>query len=198
MTVPISTQGSKGGALEVWIAMRSGATLSVGLDGPDGQWISPISDGNEAGRNVAGYNAGVINGGSPAQSPIPTDSNGAVAVVSGVWPAGTYSITLEGEGTADLYLQGTKDVSIGANAGFLAPVREGTVNLPATNPGNIGVGCTINRLQWTSIDEVVQTQSEPQLDPAGALLVSSTRAGSSSSARSVRGRCAGSRARGRR
>jgi subtilisin family serine protease len=168
MRVPIQTQGSQGGALEVWIAMRPGATISVGLDGPDGQWISPVADGSELGKNTSAYNAGVINGSAASQSPIPTDSSGAVAVVSGTWPAGTYTITLEGEGTADLYLEGTQDVAIAPGAaGFLAPVREGTINLPATNPGIIGVGCTINRLQWTSIDEATESQAEPQLDPAG-------------------------------
>ena len=136
MTVPILTQGSQNGALEVWIAMRSGATISVGLNGPDGEWISPVSDGSEAGKNTAGYNAGVINGSTAAQSPIPDGSQGAVAVVSGAWPGGTYAITLEGEGTADLYLEGTNDVSIGGNTGFPSPVREGTINLPATNPGH--------------------------------------------------------------
>ena len=171
MRVPITTQGAKGGALEVWIAMRGETTLSVGLDGPDGPWISPVADGSEAGKNTDAYNAGVINGSSPAQSPIPSDSHGAVAVVSGRWPAGTYAITLQGEGTADLYLQGTKDVVIGGNAGFASPVREGTVNLPATSPAVIGVGCTINRLKWTSIDEATESQSEPLLDPAGALPV---------------------------
>jgi subtilisin family serine protease len=171
MRVPISTQGAKGGALDVWIAMRPGTTLSVGLDGPDGQWIAPVSDGNEAGKNTAGYNAGVINGSAAAQSPIASESRGAVAVISGTWPAGTYAITLEGSGTADLFLQGTKDVIIGDNAGFRSPVREGTVNLPATSPGIIGVGCTINRLQWTSIDLASESQSEPLLDPAGAVPV---------------------------
>ncbi len=168
MRVPIATQGSSGGSLEVWIAMRAGSTLSVGLDGPDGQWIAPVAEGSEAGKNTSSYNAGVINGSSPSQSPIPADSSGAVAVVSGTWPGGTYGITLEGEGTADLFLQGTQDVAIGGNAGFLFPVREGTINLPATNAGIIGVGCTINRLKWTSIDEATESQSEPELDPAGA------------------------------
>ncbi len=169
--IPIATQGSKGGALEVWVAMRSGATLSVGLDGPGGTWITPIADGNEAGHGAGGYTSGVINGSSPAQSPVPDASHGAVVVITGTWPAGTYTVTLEGAGTADLYLEGTQDVSVGGNAGFLFPVREGTINLPATNAGIIGVGCTINRLGWTSIDEVMESQSEPLLDPAGGLPV---------------------------
>jgi subtilisin family serine protease len=165
--VPITSSGTANGALEVWVAMRSGATISVGLDGPDGRWIAPIADGSEAGKNTPSYNAGVINGRSPSQSPIPSGSSGAVVVVSGAWPAGTYGITLEGEGTADLFLEGTNDVVIGGNTGFAAPVREGTINLPATNPSIIGVGCTINRLSWTSLAGATESQAEPALDPAG-------------------------------
>ena len=169
MTVPILTHGATSGSLEVWVAMRSGASLSVGPRRARRKLDLAGPDGHEQGKNTSAYNAGVINGSSPAQSPIPAASQGAVVVVSGAWPPGTYAVTLEGEGTADLYLEGTGDVGIGGNAGFTAPVREGTVNLPATNPGIIGVGCTINRLAWTSIDRVTESQSEPVLDAPGGL-----------------------------
>src|SRR5206468_1250921 len=93
---------------------------SVGLDGPDGTWISPVSPGAEQGRNQDGYNAGVINGSMPAEgktggladSPVPSDSNGAVVVWSGRWPSGMYAISLQGRGTADLYVQGVGDAAI--------------------------------------------------------------------------------------
>ena len=52
-------------------------------------------------------------------------------------------------------------------AGFVAPVREGTINLPATNPLIIGVGCTTNRTSWTSINRSIQSLTEPVLDPVG-------------------------------
>jgi subtilisin family serine protease len=170
MTVPIYTQGAKNGSLEVWIAMRSGASLSVGLDGPGGTWISPVANGKEAGKNTSAYAAGVINGSSASKSPVPADSSGAVVVVSGAWPSGTYAVTLEGEGTADLYLEGEGDVFVGpepSGAGFVSPVREGTINLPATNPSIVAVGCTTNRTSWTSIGGSMQSLSEPVLDAVG-------------------------------
>jgi subtilisin family serine protease len=169
MRVPIATQGASNGSLEVWVTMRDGASLSVGLDGPDGSWIAPVADGDEQGKNTSTYNAGVINGSTAQNSPIPHGSRGAVVVVSGAWPSGEYAVTLDGSGTADLFAEGTGDVSIGQNAAFEAPVREGTINLPATNPAVIGVGCTVNKAQWISIDHATESQSEPVLDPAGGV-----------------------------
>jgi len=167
ISIPISTQGAQNGALEVWVALRSGASISIGLNGPDGPWIGPQSDGNEAGKNTDSYNAAVINGSSAAMSPVPSDSNGGVVVISGNWPSGQYEVTIEGDGIADLYLEGTGDVTIGGNAGFLSPVREGTINLPATNPSIIGVGCTVNKAKWISIDGTTETEGVPVLDQAG-------------------------------
>ena len=167
LSIPISTQGAQNGALQVWVAFRTGASISVGLDGPDGHWIGPQAAGQEAGKNTSAYNAAVINGSSAANSPVPSDSSGAVVVLTGNWPSGQYNVTIQGEGTADLYLEGTGDVTIGGNAGFVWPVREGTVNLPATNPAIIGVGCTVNKAKWLSIDGTTQTEGVPVLDPSG-------------------------------
>jgi len=36
-------------------------------------------------------------------------SNGAIVIWSGNWPAGNYDVTLEGDGTADLFMQTTGD-----------------------------------------------------------------------------------------
>ncbi len=166
MSVPIRTQGSQGGGVQVWVAMHSGASLSVGLDGPDGTWISPVDGAGSAGKNGGGYNASVYNGSEPASSPVPARSRGAVVVWQGAWPGGTYAVTLSGTGTADLYVQGTGDV--GGTVGFVDAVREGTINLPATNPSIIGVGCTINKTSWRSIDQVPVKLAVPLLDAAGA------------------------------
>jgi hypothetical protein len=167
ITVPVVTSGATNGALQVWVTFRAGASISIGLDGPDGHWIAPQSDGQEAGKNTSGYQAAVLNGSTATNSPVPSNSNGAVVVVSGAWPTGTYQIVVQGDGTADMYLEGTGDVAIGGNAGFLSPVREGTINLPATSPSIIGVGCTINKAQWTSIDDAVESEGVPVLDRSG-------------------------------
>ncbi len=167
MRVPVSTSGASAGGVQVWITLRPGAKLSIGLDGPDGTWISPVDEGNQVGKNQDGYNAGVIYGSSLPGSPIPADSRGAIVVWSGAWPSGVYWVTLQGEGTADLFLQTTGDAASSRPAGFAAGVREGTINLPATEPSLIAVGCTMNRPRWTSIAGGPVTLHVPALDSIG-------------------------------
>ncbi|HEY8039128.1 MAG TPA: S8 family serine peptidase [Polyangiaceae bacterium] len=168
MHVPIVTGGATNGGVQVWVAMHAGANLSVGLDGPDGTWISPVSPADSAGKSASGYNAGVYNGSEPSGSPVPKQSHGAVVVWQGTWPAGTYDIVLTGSGTADLFLDGTGDaLSSARGVGFRDAVREGTINLPGTSPSLIAVGCTINKKSWRSMHGVGLEMVVPLLDPVG-------------------------------
>ena len=171
MRVPIRSSGAESGSVQVWITLREGADLKIGLDGPDGEWIQPIEKGHQNGRNTPDYNAGVIYGAGLEGSPIPEGSNGAVVVWTGKWPEGTYSVTLEGTGMAELYLQGLGDASLGSDrqVTFTNGVREGTINLPATHPAIIGVGCTVNRPRWQSIAGADVGLRVPLLDSAGGL-----------------------------
>ncbi|MBX3189280.1 MAG: S8 family serine peptidase [Labilithrix sp.] len=168
--VPIRTGGATSGSVQIWITLRAGASLKIGLDGPDGPWIAPVAEGRQAGKNTDEYNAGVIYGSGLEGSPIPQDSRGGVVVWTGAWPAGTYAVTLEGSGMAELYLQGLGDAALGRSrqAVFTNGVREGTVNLPATHPSIIAVGCTVNRPRWTSIAGAEVALRVPILDPTGA------------------------------
>jgi subtilisin family serine protease len=167
--VPIPTVASQDGGVQVWVAMHSGASLRVGLDGPDGRWIAPVNAANSAGKTTSGYQAAVYNGSEPANSPVPTQSHGAVVAWQGSWPGGTYAVTLTGSGAADLYVEGTGDASSpdGLSLGFAEGVRESTINLPATVPSIIGVGCTINKKSWTDLDGREHPLVVPLLDPAG-------------------------------
>jgi subtilisin family serine protease len=169
--VPVITKGATSGTVQVWVSLRKNASIKVGLDGPDGEWISPVGDGEEAGKNTSDYNAGVIFGQSDPQTPIPVGSRGAVVVWTGQWPSGTYNVKLDGDGTVDLYLQGIGDASSFSQtpAHFADGVREGTINLPATNENIIGVGCTVNHVRWTSIAGADVGISVPVLDPSGGL-----------------------------
>jgi subtilisin family serine protease len=171
MRVPIRTRGASSGSVQVWVTLRRGADLKIGLDGPDGEWIAPIGVGRQSGRNTESYNAGVIYGSGIENSPIPETSHGAVVVWQGRWPSGTYAITLEGEGMAELYLQGLGDASLGSDrpAVFANGVREGTINLPATHPAIIGVGCTVNRPRWASIGGAEVSLKVAVLDAEGGL-----------------------------
>jgi subtilisin family serine protease len=153
------------GAVQTWVSLRAGASMQIGIDGPDGTWISPIDENSSLGKNIDGANSGVIYGSGQPNSPVPAGSRGAVAVWSGTFPVGTYAITLSGDGTADLFMQGTGDAM--SRVYFAAGVREGTINLPATNPSLIGVGCTVNKTNWTSVAHVPVQLRIPVLDAAG-------------------------------
>ncbi|HWL88995.1 MAG TPA: S8 family serine peptidase, partial [Polyangiaceae bacterium] len=149
--VPVTTAGAESGGVQIWVTLRSGANMKIGLDAPDGTWIAPIGEGGEQGKNTSDYQAGVIYGSTPQDSPVPAGSRGAVVLWSGKWPTGTYYVTLDGDGTADLFLGQTGDVQTVNPAFFEAGVREGTINLPGTHPSILAVGCTVNRPSWTSI-----------------------------------------------
>ncbi|HTB78228.1 MAG TPA: S8 family serine peptidase [Polyangiaceae bacterium] len=167
--VPIPTVASQEGGVQIWVAMHSGADLRVGLDGPDGTWIAPVASADSAGKQSGGYQAAVYNGSNVANSPVPAQSHGAVVAWQGAWPGGTYDVTLSGSGTADLYIQGTGDASSpgGLPLGFAEGVRESTINLPATVPSIIGVGCTINKTGWVDEDGHEHSLAVPLLDPVG-------------------------------
>jgi subtilisin family serine protease len=171
LRVPIRTHGADSGSVQVWVTLREGADLKIGLDGPDGEWIAPIAQGHQNGKNTDDYNAGVIYGAGLENSPVPEGSRGAVVLWAGKWPDGNYAVTFEGSGMAELYLQGLGDAAIGSSkqALFVNGVREGTINLPATHPNIIGVGCTVNRPRWTSIGGAEVGLHVPLLDGPGGL-----------------------------
>lgn len=156
--------------VQIWLTFRKGSDIKVGLEAPDGTWIEPVGSGVESGKNTADYNAGVVSGATQS-SVVPTDSQGAIVVWAGKWPAGTYNVLLDGEGMVELYLQGVGDASPGGRraTSFAVGVREGTVNLPATHPAIIGVGCTTNTPRWRSISGSNVSLHVPLLDEPGAL-----------------------------
>jgi subtilisin family serine protease len=169
--VPIPTGGATNGGVQIWVAMHPGTGLKVGLDGPDGQWISPVPGTQSAGKNTSDYNAAVYNGSQPKGSVVPPQSHGAIVIWQGKWPAGTYAVTLTGSGTADLWVEPTGDATGpgAAPLGFTRGVRESTITLPATAPSIIGVGCTINKPTWGDSQRALLTVQAPVLDSYGGL-----------------------------
>jgi subtilisin family serine protease len=173
LSIPIPTAGAISGdaEVEIWVSFTAGSSLSVGLDGPDGTWIAPVAAGQTGSDSTGTYTASIVNGSSARGSEVPKGSNGAVIVWTGAWPAGTYAVTLEGQGTADLWVQSSGTTAPNESTlGFESGVREGTIELPATQPALIGVGCTVNRAKWTSIDgQVLSFPGSPRLDDAGGV-----------------------------
>lgn len=167
--VPILTSGAENGGVDVWVAMHEGAVIRVGLDGPEGTWIDPVEPGASAGATTADYEAAIVNGSEPANSPVPPQSHGAVVIWMGKWPAGTYFVTLAGSGNADLYVEGEGDAGSPGGVGFAYGVREGTVALPATHPSIISVGCTVSKVGWRSINKSPFGFGVPLLDAVGGM-----------------------------
>ena len=64
-----------------------GASLSVGLDGPGGTWLSPVKGGDSGGKNTSDYNAPsarALPSGSPCAAPI-ARCGGGLAERLGDW-----------------------------------------------------------------------------------------------------------------
>ncbi|WP_437986074.1 S8 family serine peptidase [Sorangium sp. So ce117] len=151
--VPIRTPSAERGEGYVWITFRPGDEVSVGLDGPGGEaWIGLIEPGDDAGyTGDDGETTGaVINRLANGKSPITAATNSAVVAFSGAWKAGEFAIRLRGQGDAQLWVTGLGDVSPSHDLGLLFPraIKQGTINVPASHPGLLAVGCTINRVRW--------------------------------------------------
>jgi subtilisin family serine protease len=153
--VPILTPGNDGevqGVVYVWIATRAGDSLSVGVEDPDGSVLDPVAPGAADQTESGDAQITVINQTSEAPSPIPEGSSGAVVMLNGSWAAERlFGLTLEGPGSARIWVQGGGGLSPDVSLGPLLPraQKEGTINVPATSPSVISVGATLNRNGWS-------------------------------------------------
>jgi subtilisin family serine protease len=153
MTMPVAKKQAKGSAY-VWITFQPGDDVKVGLEWNGEEVLSGQARGQQGALDEEGgrpYLA-VINGVSGESSPIPARNNGAVVIADGSFnPGDRVSIVLEGNGTAQLWVQGLGEAEFGSSTGgmlFLNPLKQGTINVPATHPALLAVGCTLNRLTW--------------------------------------------------
>ena len=154
--VPIRSPESKSGQGYVWLTFRPGDEISVGLEGPDGEtWIGLVDPGEEAGYEDEdrGTTAAVINRLANGKSALTSETNSAVVAWDGAWDRGELAVLLRGKGDAQLWLTGTGDASGSTGIGlqFVRALKQGTINVPASHPGLLAVGCTVNRTQWTPL-----------------------------------------------
>ncbi len=151
--VPVLAPNSTQGQVFVWVSYHRGDEVDVGLDGPTGPWISQIASGDDAGYDDgAGLTASVINNKVTGKTALNNDNAGAIVAWDGTWPkSSTFAIELSGHGDVDLWITGTGPVG---RTGVFFPraTKAGTISVPATAPGLMAVGCTMNRLAWTSTD----------------------------------------------
>ncbi|MGK3981834.1 S8 family serine peptidase [Sorangium sp. So ce136] len=151
--VPIRTPSASRGQGYVWITFRPGDEVSVGLEGPGGEeWIGLVEPGSDAGYTGDDdeTTGAVINRLANGKSPITAATNSAVVAFSGAWNAGEFAVRLQGRGDAQLWVTGLGDVSPSHDLGllFTRGIKQGTINVPASHPELLAVGCTINRVSW--------------------------------------------------
>ena len=169
--VPIRAGASTKGQAFIWVTFRPGDDVDVALEGPDGsRWIGFVSPGDERGfDNDKGTTAGVVNN-HLGKSSITADTNSAIIVIDGKWSnRSEFNVLLRGAGEASLWVVGTGDV-VGSHIGvvFERAIRQGTVTVPASAPGLLAVGCTLNRLQWKPLDApaIIIGELDGVMDPA--------------------------------
>jgi len=141
----------------VWITYGATDAVSIGIEGPKGMSIRPVGKGRTGGFRASddSLTAAIYNGAVGAASPLPAGSHGAVVVWDGKWPAGQITLELEGEGFVGAWVEARFDDPVAAGSIFFeVATRAGTINVPASHPDLIAVGCTVNRTQWTDRDFV--------------------------------------------
>jgi hypothetical protein len=143
------------GSAFVWINYGAADTVSIGLEGPGGMSIRPVAKGRTGGFRTQddSLSAAIFNGAAGGGSPLPAGSHGAVIVWDGKWPAGNaITLDLEGDGFASAWVEARFDDAASGAIFFELATRSGTINVPASHPDLIAVGCTINRTDWIDRD----------------------------------------------
>lgn len=141
------------GTAYAWINFRPGDDVRVGVERNGTVIVGPFGPG-EQGATTQGVDpyVAVIHGVLGAASPINPGTRAAVVAIDGTWRSDEeFAITMEGDGTPGLWVQGTGDAEQGSAYGgmlFVRPTKQGTINVPASHPDLLSVGCTLNRLSW--------------------------------------------------
>ena len=154
------------GTVFVWVAFAPGDRISVGLDDEDGGWVDPLEPGKAATfKREGGLKATIFNGSEGENSPVAPGTNGAAIVLDGKFRSGeVFAVRLSGNGTAKLWAQ--SEGGIGPASGNLGAVfpkatKQGTVNVPASDPRLVAVGATVNRDSWPTTGPFYASPAEP-------------------------------------
>jgi subtilisin family serine protease len=162
--VPLLTPALVGsvvrGTAFIWVTFRDGDEVSVGVDDKDGTRVAPVPVGrsypahpNDPALLALPVGIDIINGidlGTATSDESP-GLHAAVISIDGEWPAATdFKLHFEGHGSAELWVQGVGDLDPSLSLGALFPrgEKQGTINVPASAPGLIAVGATLNRTSW--------------------------------------------------
>jgi subtilisin family serine protease len=146
IVTPLSGIASQPSSISVWISSRLGDELSIGFERGGKLVGSLATPGSVLEASENGVELSVLNdvGAAP----------GAIASLISAefkWePGESFGVRLAGHGTALLWVTGEGALDSALSEGPLFPQgqREGTINVPASAPGLIAVGATLNRRSW--------------------------------------------------
>lgn len=138
--------------LDVWLEMRPGDAVSVGLELDGRTLIAPVSAGETASSSGGSFDAGVHNRDPDQGRTLHPSAN---VLIRGIWPESSqFALRLEGHGSVSVWVQGlgALDPSRGPGPLIAGGLKTGTINVPASHPLLIAVGATLNRSDWTDFD----------------------------------------------
>ncbi|MBL8719381.1 MAG: S8 family serine peptidase [Myxococcales bacterium] len=154
--IPIRLPGSDGagakytsGSVYAWINARTGS-FKVSVKGEGKDWLAPVEPGQGFGAQPRpDLSVNVVNDIQNGK-PLPEGSHGAVMVVRGALPVGDLTLVIEGDASAELWLQGDGQASDGPGAAFFphGAQLEGTIGVPASAAGLIAIGCVDHRTSY--------------------------------------------------
>jgi subtilisin family serine protease len=149
-----AASGMLSGSVSIWLTFGATDDIAVGIDGPGGLSIPPVAFGSKTKSNTPDdvLRAAIYNGVVDPDVSLTADTRGAIVEWNGSWPSDAeMTLRFEGEGFVDAWVEAIPD-SEPFNEFFELATREGTINVPATGPDLISVGCTVNRTAWTDAD----------------------------------------------
>ncbi len=142
----------------VWLSFAPGDDIQVALSAGGGASSRPVAPGasgygsaRELGR-AGDYEFLIANGVDPGLE-AGIEENNAVFALVGSWPSREeFELVLTGQGTARLWVESAGAIGPGVDSpGVLLPRARGggTVTIPASAPGLVAVGASVNRQTWT-------------------------------------------------
>ena len=152
--VPLRAPAATKGQGFIWVTFDRDDEVSVALEGPGGaRWVDFTEPGAQTGyKGDDGTTAAVVNRLVDGTTQLTADTNSAIVAWDGAWPEGEFAVVFKGKGNAQLWITGMGDAAVGGQTSVLfeRAMKQGTINVPASHPSLIAVGCTVNRVTWSS------------------------------------------------
>jgi subtilisin family serine protease len=144
-------------AVYAFIGTQPGDDLRVAVEQGDGTPVLPFVARGETRSASNGVADATLVHHMPSDYGVSDTERGIALILSGSFRAGeVFSVLLEGDAVAELWLQSEGDLAPEAGRGhvvFPAATRERTVTIPASSPRLISVGATLNRTTWPSFGQ---------------------------------------------